>query len=229
MSAEFVDKIIEYISVFLALVVVLSFHEFAHAFAAVKNGDITPKLNNRYTLNPLAHFDIGGLICFVFFGFGWAKPVPVNPNNFRKYKSGCFWVSIAGVGVNYIMSFLVYPLFLLVLFFVPEFGYFTTVLQQTLFYIYFFGLTFFAFNLLPLYPLDGFRVVDVFATKRGKIYRFLRNYGTYILYGLILLSFIADITELWYIDILGMYIDFVVGIINIPINAFWNFLWGLIV
>ncbi|MBO5066889.1 MAG: site-2 protease family protein, partial [Clostridia bacterium] len=92
-----VDKIIYYISLFLAVMVVLSVHEFAHGFAAVRNGDMTPKIRNRYTLNPFAHFDLIGLVCFVFAHFGWAKPMPVNPNNFRHYKRGCFWVSIAGV------------------------------------------------------------------------------------------------------------------------------------
>ena len=63
-----VDKIIEYISIFLALMLVLPLHEFAHAFAAVKSGDITPKLHNRYTINPFAHFDVYGLVCFVLAG-----------------------------------------------------------------------------------------------------------------------------------------------------------------
>ena len=213
--------ILDYVCIFLALMVVLTFHEFAHAFAAVKNGDITPQLNGRYTLNPLAHFDIGGLICFVFFKFGWAKPVPVNPNNFINYKKGCFWVSIAGVLTNYLMSFLLLPLWLLSLY-LPDFGYFTYVLQVTLSYIFSFGLTFFAFNLLPLYPLDGFRVLDAVLKNKGKVYYFLANYGVYILYGLIFLGVIADVTNIWQLDILGIYIRFVTDIISIPIVRFWG-------
>lgn len=77
-----VELVLRYICSFLALMVVLPLHEFAHAFMAVKHGDMTPKLYNRYTINPLAHFDLIGLACFVFAGFGWAKPVPINPNNF---------------------------------------------------------------------------------------------------------------------------------------------------
>ena len=108
-----VYDILDYIAKFLALMLVLSLHEFAHAFAAVKCGDITPKLNNRYTINPFAHFDLVGLLSFLLVGFGWAKPVPVNPNNFNKYKRGLFFVSIAGVLMNYVTAFFIYPLFIL--------------------------------------------------------------------------------------------------------------------
>lgn len=90
------------IASFLAVVVVLTLHEFAHAFVAYKCGDPTPKWNKRLTLNPVRHFDIMGLLCFTFVGFGWAKPVPVNPNNFRKYRLGSGLTASAGVIVNYI-------------------------------------------------------------------------------------------------------------------------------
>ena len=99
---------------FLAVAVVLSFHEFAHAYAAYKNGDPTAKFAGRLTLNPAKHFDPIGVITFALAGFGWAKPVPVNPNNFKDYRKGCFWTSIAGVLMNYAMAFLFYPVFILV-------------------------------------------------------------------------------------------------------------------
>lgn len=217
-----IERVISYISIFIALMIVLPFHEFAHGFAAVKNGDITPKIYGRYTLNPFAHFDVLGLLCFVFAGFGWAKPVPVNPYNFRNYKKGCFWVSISGVLMNYILSFFAYILFIISLKFLPEFGYFKDVICLSFYYIFQLGLVFFVFNLLPIYPLDGFRVVDVFVKRRGSIYHFLRYQGIYVLYFLFFLSIVSDFTGLWQLNVLGIIINFFVEIFKIPITAFWG-------
>ena len=96
-SLPFIYKLIIFITFSLAVIIALTSHEFAHAFMAYKLGDKTPKVEGRLTLNPMAHFDIKGLICFLFLGFGWAKPVPVNPNNFKERKKGLFLVSISGV------------------------------------------------------------------------------------------------------------------------------------
>ena len=84
------------------------------------------------------------------------------------------------------------------------------------------SLSFAVFNFLPLYPLDGFRVVDSLAKKSGKVYYFLRNYGTYVLYGLFALSIISDITGIWQLDILGLVMTPIINIISIPITAFWG-------
>jgi Zn-dependent protease len=217
-----VELILEYISIFLALMLVLSIHEFTHAFTAVKCGDMTPKAMGRYTINPFAHFNLLGLISFVLVGFGWAKPVPINPSNFKRYKRGCFFTSIAGVVANYLLAFLVYPLFALVVLYVPQFGYFTFVLQSALRYVVIFSLSFIVFNLLPIYPLDGFRAIDVFCKKRGKFYWFLRSKGIFILLGLFALSFIADLTGVWFFDIFGIFMDYAVRFIGYPIIKFWG-------
>ena len=216
-----IEKLIEYLSIFIAVLIVLPLHEFAHALSAVKCGDNTPKLYGRYTLNPLAHFDVTGLVLFVFTGFGWAKPVPINPYNFRKYKLGCFFTSIAGVLSNYILAFIAYPIVILALTYIPQTGNFYLIAGQTLINIYYFSLSFCVFNLLPIYPLDGFRVLDVFCNKNNKIYLFLRNYGRFILIGLLIFSLISDITGIYALDFLGNGISYVVNVISKPITASW--------
>ena len=113
-----IEELIYFIAQFLAAAIVLSFHEFAHAYAAHKCGDDTARLAGRLTLNPMVHFDLWGIIMFALAGFGWAKPVPVNPRNFRDFKKGSFWTSIAGVLMNLCMAFLIYPIFLLVMRFI---------------------------------------------------------------------------------------------------------------
>ena len=216
-----VYKILDLIAVFLALLIVLPVHEFAHGFAAVKNGDLTPKLYNRYTLNPLAHFDPIGLVCFVLVHFGWAQPMPVNPNNYKNYKRGCFSVAIAGVLANYILAFIAFPLWILSCY-LPSFGYFTLVLNSMLYYIFWLSIVFFVFNIIPVYPLDGFRIVETFNKKRGKVFRFLRYYGIYVLYALFLLGIIADVIDYPAINILGRAISFVAGWVSKPITLFWG-------
>lgn len=220
-----VDKLLEYIAIFLALIVVLPIHEYAHASVAVWCGDNTPKLYGRLTLNPLAHFDPMGLVLFVFARFGWAKPVPVNPFNFKRYKLHSFFVASAGVIANYLLALIAYPLFILSALYIPQFGYFTQVLQTTLFFICSMSLNFFVFNLLPIYPLDGFRIIDSFAKKKGKGYQFIKRYGSYILLSLFLLSIISEMTGLWYIDVLGIIISYGSGILGFPINAFWGLIF----
>ena len=219
-----IERIVRYISVFLALLIVLPLHEFAHAFVADKSGDFTPRLNGRYTLNPLAHFDVLGLIMFVAAGFGWAKPVPVNPANFKRYKLDSFLVSVAGITANYITAFLFFPLFYLSGY-VPEFGLFTEVLQSTLYYIVSLSLVFFVFNLIPIFPLDGYRIIDCFIKRKGKFYYNYKTYGIYVLYGLIFLSILADFTGIRYFDILGIAINFAVRYISVPITVFWGLIF----
>lgn len=222
------ETLIEYLARFLVLLFILPAHEFAHAFAAHKNGDDTAKLMGRYTLNPLKHFDAVGLICFIVVGFGWAKPVPVNPYNFKNYKKGCFWVSVAGILTNLALAFLFCPLYYLTLIYVGVATYEGMFLVELFKAGFALDLSFFVFNLIPVFPLDGFRIVDVFAKKRGKVYDFLRNYGYYVLLGLMVLSSIADrVPSLYFLDVFGYFMYFAVNIVGYPISAFWIFILRL--
>ena len=216
--------LLQYLAIFLAVLVVLPLHEFAHAFAAVKSGDDTPKLAGRYTLNPLKHFDIIGLLMLVVARFGWAKPVPINPYNFKNIRKGYFWTSIAGVLANYITAFLIYPIFLVFANYVTfDFLLFDELLIYFLYFIFILSVNLVVFNLFPVYPLDGFRVMEAVTRRRGKIYNFLRYYGYYVLLGLILLSVIVERFDLpYYFDPFGMFMGLVTGWLRFPITAFWG-------
>lgn len=227
------------IASFIAVAVVLSLHEFAHAFVAYKCGDVTPKLNGRLTVNPIAHFDLLGLLMFTFAGFGWAKPVPINPYNFRHYKRGLGFTAVAGVVMNYITAFLFYPVYLLVLRFVnlpwEPVNFFLSTLPLLM---YSYSLAFCVFNLIPLPPLDGWRVVEAVNRKRGRVFRFFQRYGNIILLVLIGIHFLVDILSRFeyfviasqifsYIDILGYIMDFVTHYLGWPITALWGLIFAL--
>lgn len=227
------EYVVQLLAQFLAVMVVITFHEFAHAYAAYKCGDPTAKFSGRMTLNPVKHFDPLGVVMFAFVGFGWAKPVPINPNNFNDYKKGCLWTSAAGVLMNYFMAFLFYPVLLLTrLYVLPLFvGKYIYYLISGLTYALFaYSLSFCVFNLLPVYPLDGFRIVEATNTKRGKVYWFLRQYGYYILIGLVFISFLADrIFIFQYFDVLGYVMQFAINVLGKPITLFWNWIFTFII
>ena len=234
------DNIVYYVAAILAVIFVLTPHEWGHAFVATKCGDGTPKMYGRLTLNPIKHLDPVGFICCALVGFGWAKPVPINPHNFHNYRRGLFLTAIAGVVVNYIIAFFAY--LLLVLFvgfaypYMAKVSFAMTYLSDFIFYflsnIFSFSLAVFVFNLLPLYPLDGFRVVESCTREVNPIRRFLRNYGQIILILLVVESFICDILSNYvswagYCDILGYVMYFATDIIGFPIMKAWGWILNL--
>ena len=150
------------------LFIAISVHEYCHGYVAYKMGDGTAKMQGRLTLNPLAHIDIIGALCMVLFGFGWAKAVPINPYNFKDRKKGLVLVSLAGPLSNFLIAFIgavLYGLFSLM-----HFGSFSGVFSQV-----FYGLMhqlivlnvcFGVFNLIPIPPLDGSKIVGAFLPYR---------------------------------------------------------------
>lgn len=217
-------RLVIYLANFLALMIVLPCHEFAHAFAAVKCGDDTPKYSGRYTLNPFAHFDPLGLVCLIFLRFGWAKPVPINPSNFRDYKKGSIWVSIAGVLTNLLFAFFICPITLLAtekfaFYIEADWGKYINVLVYHFFWcLFYMNMGLFVFNLLPLYPLDGFRLYDALNDRKGRFYFWLRQNSGYILIALIILGVVADYTGFAWLDVVSLGIEYA----SKPIVAFWR-------
>lgn len=224
---DIVIRIITLLASFFAVMVVLSFHEFAHAFVAYKCGDPTAKINGRCSLNPMVHFDLLGLVMFTFAGFGWAKPVPVNPLNFNHYRRGLTLTAIAGVVMNLIMAFLLFPIYKLVVLYVniPLWP-IQTFVEMLFMLLWTYSISFCVFNLIPLAPLDGWRVVEALNRRHGRVYRFFERYGSIILLILIAIHFVSGyFTVLGYIDILGYILDFAVNIVAWPITAFWGLIF----
>ena len=183
----------------LAAMIAIICHEFAHGFIALKNGDDTAKLAGRLTFNPAKHFDVMGVVLFALVGIGWANPVPVNPNNFNKPRRGMFTVAIAGIVTNFILAVIAFIIFcLLGGIFQAEYVdgsasyYLAFLVYSFLVYTIVINLCLIAFNILPIFPLDGFRVVEAFTKPDNKYRVFMYKYGVYILLGLFVLDIILS-------------------------------------
>ncbi len=132
-------------------------HEFAHAWTATRFGDETPRRAGRLTLNPFAHLDLWGTLLFLFTGFGWARPVPISPYALRSRRA-YFWVAFAGPLSNLLLAVAAAILYRLAWGGLPHTG-INGVLLQFLGSVVFFDLLLFFFNLIPIPPLDGDKVI----------------------------------------------------------------------
>ena len=174
-----------------SLIFALTFHEFGHAFIAYICGDNTAKKSGRLTLNPLVHLDLIGSLMVLFVGFGYAKPVPVNPYNYR-IRNADFYVAAAGPLVNFFLG--VFGTLLLKIAVVNDliyFGNFPVINFLKLFILINFNLC--LFNLIPLGPLDGNSVLPHFLPKEMKIIfqEWNYKYGSHVLMILVIISIIV--------------------------------------
>lgn len=174
----------EFIIRSIAVLVAIIPHEIAHGFAAYLCGDETAKNDGRLSLNPLHHLDPIGTICLIFFKFGWAKPVMINPNNFRDRKKGTFFVAIAGVLTNFILAII--SVIILKHIHLNEF------MQELLLNIFWFNIILGVFNLIPIPPLDGSKILFSFLPLKYEYYLIKYERYGYIILLLLIMSSTLD-------------------------------------
>ncbi|MBL7024862.1 MAG: site-2 protease family protein [Candidatus Marinimicrobia bacterium] len=178
-----------------AILIALTFHEFAHGYVAYRFGDPTAKNHGRLTLNPLAHLDPMGTIMIFLIHFGWAKPVPVDPRYLGNPKRDMMWIAAAGPLMNMVLALIsgiVIRIFIGVGLASSQSGETAQIVFQMLYYSLYINLALAFFNLLPIPPLDGSKILaGVLPHRYAPTLYLIESRGPMVLFGIIMFGWIT--------------------------------------
>lgn len=205
------DGLISFLYTLPALLFCLSVHEFAHAFTAYKLGDRTQKAMGRLTLNPFSHIDISGFICIALFGFGWGKPVMIDDRNFKNKAAGNALTAFAGPCSNIIMA-IIFTIILKILLItgviLPTINSVVgSIILNMLILTIQFNVVFAIFNLIPIPPFDGSRILYFFLPAKGREYMYKIEQYSFIIVLVILVTGIGS-------KLVSPIVSFVLGLLS---------------
>lgn len=192
MISNLIQNPILFVVFLLGLLIAITIHEYAHAYAAYKSGDPTAKLMGRLTLNPLAHLDPLGTIFLFLVGFGWGKPVPTDPNNYSK-RNDEIYVALAGIIANMIVAIiLAIPIRIAS---IKGISVDSSLWLSMLSIVVDMNIILAAFNILPIYPLDGSHIAEFFMNEETQ--NLYRTYSPYVLFAILILDRVSNTSILY--------------------------------